>query len=196
LYRVYEFARLAGVTFKALHHYDRVGLLKPRRADSGYRLYAEQDLARLEQIVALKFLGLPLQQIRILLDRAIEVISKAEQLLHSGEPAGSAVLKEIIEAIEMQNEPRDAASMAKPPGGRCRRRPKSSSRPSQSLGRPPIQEEHYGEIVWVKDLDPFTLEERERFSLASVDLYFKIAGALDQDPPPTPLSLWPLAGWS
>ena len=50
-YRIHEFAELAGVTVKALHHYDRLGLLKPRRTDSGYRLYDERDLERLEQIV-------------------------------------------------------------------------------------------------------------------------------------------------
>jgi len=68
MYRVNEFASLAGVTVRALHHYDRLGLLKPgRRTASGYRLYGERDLVRLEQIVVLKFIGLPLKQIRALL---------------------------------------------------------------------------------------------------------------------------------
>jgi hypothetical protein len=44
------------------------------------------------------------------------------------------------------------------------------------------RKQHYGEIVWVKDLDVFTLEEKERLSLASVDPYFKIASVLDHDP--------------
>src|SRR5437870_13174272 len=67
-YKVQEFAELAGVTVRALYHYDRLGLLKPRRADTGYRLYRLCDLERLEQIVALKFLGIPLKQIKTLLD--------------------------------------------------------------------------------------------------------------------------------
>jgi DNA-binding transcriptional MerR regulator len=68
-YRAREFAELAGVTVRTLHHYDRLGLLKPRkRSAGGYRLYQMQDLARVEQIVALKFLGLPLAQIRRVLD--------------------------------------------------------------------------------------------------------------------------------
>jgi len=58
LYRVKEFAELAGVTTKALHHYERIGLLRPGRTDAGYRMYAERDLERLEQIIALKFLGI------------------------------------------------------------------------------------------------------------------------------------------
>lgn len=68
-YRVHEFAGLAGVTVKALHHYDRLGLLTPRRTEAGYRVYTGCDLERLEQIVALKFLGLPLRQIKAVLER-------------------------------------------------------------------------------------------------------------------------------
>ena len=63
-YHVREFAKLAGVTVRALHHYDRLGLLKPTRSEAGYRLYYLRDLERFEQIVALKFLGIPLKQIR------------------------------------------------------------------------------------------------------------------------------------
>jgi DNA-binding transcriptional MerR regulator len=58
IYQANEFAELAGVTVRALHHYDRLGLLKPSgRTNSGYRLYTDRDLVRLEQIVVLKFLG-------------------------------------------------------------------------------------------------------------------------------------------
>ena len=62
-YRVHEFAVLAGVTVRALHYYDRVGLLKPRRTRASYRVYRDSDLPRLQQIVVLKFLGLSLGEI-------------------------------------------------------------------------------------------------------------------------------------
>ena len=68
-YRVGEFAKLAGVTVRALHHYDRIGLLKPQRGSSGFRVYDLKDLERLEQIAALKFLGIPLKEIKLLLKR-------------------------------------------------------------------------------------------------------------------------------
>jgi DNA-binding transcriptional MerR regulator len=68
-YRIGEFAKLAGVTVRALHHYDRIGLLKPQRTGSGFRVYSLQDLERLEQIAALKFLGIPLAEIKLLLKR-------------------------------------------------------------------------------------------------------------------------------
>src|SRR5215467_1687481 len=62
-YRTAAFAALAGVTTRALRHYDRLGLLKPRRSSAGYRLYVEKDLETLEEIVALKFIGVPLKAI-------------------------------------------------------------------------------------------------------------------------------------
>ena len=68
-YRIREFAELAGVTVRALHHYDRLGLLKPRRTQTGYRVYSAKDLETLEQIVALKFIGLPLDKIKLLLPK-------------------------------------------------------------------------------------------------------------------------------
>ena len=68
LYRAREFAELAGVTVRTLDHYDRLGLLKPSyRSDAGYPLCSQRDLAQLEQIVVLKFLGLPLKSIAKLL---------------------------------------------------------------------------------------------------------------------------------
>ena len=124
LHRAHEFARLAGVTVRALHHYDRIGLLKAQRNDSGHRLYSAGDLERLEQIAALKFLGIPLKEIKALLesnpltlleslrlqlgaltekreqiDRAIHAIEQAEKLVSVGLPS-DAVLRKIIKAIE------------------------------------------------------------------------------------------------
>jgi DNA-binding transcriptional MerR regulator len=68
-YTVREFAKLANVTIRTLHHYEQVGLLKPGRTTAGYRVYTRADLERLEQIVRVKYLGLPLQQIKTVLDR-------------------------------------------------------------------------------------------------------------------------------
>ena len=49
---VHEVSALTGVSIRALHYYDRIGLLRPSaRTEAGYRLYAEADLARLQQIL-------------------------------------------------------------------------------------------------------------------------------------------------
>lgn len=129
LYQASEFARLTGVTVRTLHHYDRMGLLKPSgRTAAGYRLYGTGDFARLQQVVTLKFIGLPLKQIKRLLDHgaldlsttlrlqreilvekrrriaaAIEVIEQAEEVVASGREPIIEALARIIEVIEMQN---------------------------------------------------------------------------------------------
>ena len=77
-YRVREFARLTGVTVKALQHYDRLRLLQPARTAAGHRLYLERDRDRLDQILALKFLGIPLKQIHAVLSG--DVVSLPEAL--------------------------------------------------------------------------------------------------------------------
>jgi hypothetical protein len=51
-YTVRQLADMAGVTVRTLHHYDAVGLLSPStRTSAGYRLYREEDLLRLQQIL-------------------------------------------------------------------------------------------------------------------------------------------------
>jgi len=126
-WKVREFAELAGVTVKALHHYDRLGLLKPARTAAGYRVYSAADLERLEQIVALRFLGIPLKKMgvlldrgavplastfrrqrdiledrRRLLDRAIEALADAEQSVAAG-TAPAVILQKVIRVISSQD---------------------------------------------------------------------------------------------
>lgn len=67
--RASDFAARAGVSVRTLHHYDRLGLLRPQRSGAGYRLYSGRDFVRLQQIVTLKFIGLPLTRIREFLNR-------------------------------------------------------------------------------------------------------------------------------
>ena len=59
-----ELAKLTGLTIRTLRYYDQIGLFSPSgRTEAGYRLYTESDLARLQQILSLKELGLSLEQI-------------------------------------------------------------------------------------------------------------------------------------
>lgn len=83
--KVGELARSTGLTVRTLHHYDEIGLLKPSgRSESGYRLYADADVARLHAIQALRHLGLPLAEIAPLLDGAGAAPQRIiEQQLHA-----------------------------------------------------------------------------------------------------------------
>lgn len=179
LYRVREFAELAGVTVRTLHHYDRLALLRPSRTGTGYRVYGLGDLERLEQIVALKFLGLPLKQIKVLLDRgpctlpdalqvqrraleekrwhldrAIHAIRNAERSLQPGQPTDSALLRKIIEVIEMQNNM-------------------------------DYWKQYYSDEAWTKLAEKrqqFSAEDVEKGTAAWTELFREIELALGEDP--------------
>jgi DNA-binding transcriptional MerR regulator len=68
-WRVGDLARHSGVTVRTLHHYEAIGLLRAcGRTAAGHRRYAEAELARLQQIRSLRYLGLPLSRIRQVID--------------------------------------------------------------------------------------------------------------------------------
>ena len=129
LYQAKEFADLTGVTVRALHHYDELGLLNPRRSEAGYRLYGEAEFARLQQIVTLKFIGLSLKEIKALLgrktfnlsstlviqreviqgkrrklDSVAKAIELADQSLKAEGKPNWNLFKKIVEEIEMENQ--------------------------------------------------------------------------------------------
>ncbi len=92
---VKKFADLLGVSIQTLHHYDHIDLLKPSiRCENGYRLYSREDLEKAQQIIALKFFGFKLSEIREILElhtalpqrlqsQKILLEKKAQQLLNA-----------------------------------------------------------------------------------------------------------------
>jgi DNA-binding transcriptional MerR regulator len=69
MYTVSKLARQFGLSRSTLLYYDRIGLLRPSgRSPGDYRLYAQEDCDRLEQICQLRQTGLPLKRIAELLD--------------------------------------------------------------------------------------------------------------------------------
>jgi DNA-binding transcriptional MerR regulator len=70
VFKIGEFSRFSQVTVKTLRYYDKIGLLKPAEVDrfTDYRYYSATQLPRLNRILALKDLGLSLEQIGQLLD--------------------------------------------------------------------------------------------------------------------------------
>ena len=129
MYKVGQFAETTGVTVRALHHYDRIGLLKPSgRTESHYRLYTDRDYARLQQIETLKFIGLTLKQIKDVLDGndldlgatlslqrrllrdkksqielALRAIEEAQRSMQPSDTPDWAALKKVIEVMRIQN---------------------------------------------------------------------------------------------
>ncbi|KXH80859.1 MerR family transcriptional regulator [Sporosarcina sp. HYO08] len=67
--KVKEVAELVGISVRTLHHYDEIGLLTPDdTTEAGYRLYSDENIATLQQILFFRELGFPLKKIKKLLD--------------------------------------------------------------------------------------------------------------------------------
>jgi MerR family transcriptional regulator, thiopeptide resistance regulator len=72
-FTVGELSRLTGVTVRALHHYDEIGLVRPsQRSVAGYRLYDAQDVLRLQQVLVFRELGMALDEIGAAIDAAAD----------------------------------------------------------------------------------------------------------------------------
>jgi DNA-binding transcriptional MerR regulator len=133
MYRIQQFAAIANVTVRTLHHYDRIGLLKPTlRSPTGYRLYRMEDLGPLERILVLRYLGLSLREIADLLategsatehtlpatlarqvnvlrerragiDRVLNAIQRAQQQLAAESQPDWPLYQSILKEIHMQD---------------------------------------------------------------------------------------------
>ena len=102
LLKVGEVARLTGLSVKTLHHYEVQGLAKPAgRSEAGYRLYGEEEVARLTFIKRAKLLGLGLEEIK-------ELISLAADC-NEGEIVPS--LKDVLE-IQLEKTERSMKELA------------------------------------------------------------------------------------
>ena len=138
--KIGEFSQLGRVSVRMLRHYDATGLLKPAEVDhlSGYRFYDVEQLPRLNRILALKDLGLSLEQVGSLLAveeppaselRVMLAVRRAdlEQELHEGRERLARV-EARLRQIEREGESfalRDSPQGSSAPDGRvdAHRRP-------------------------------------------------------------------------
>lgn len=97
--KVGELAKKTGLSVRALHHYDELGLLLPSgKTDAGHRIYLEPELKRLQQIQSLKALGFSLEKIKELLDdQKLSLTSTINMHLEH-------LQKEILERQKLVNE--------------------------------------------------------------------------------------------
>lgn len=83
---VNEVSKLTGVSVRTLHHYDAIGLLKPTEVtETGYRLYDDTALSRLQNILLFRELQFPLKEIKAILDSSsfdpLEALTQQIELL-------------------------------------------------------------------------------------------------------------------
>ncbi|MBV9799475.1 MAG: MerR family transcriptional regulator [Solirubrobacterales bacterium] len=105
-------AKATGLTVRSLHHYDAIGLLVPdERSYSGRRLYSEQNVRRLYRIVALRRVGLSLEEIRTVLDRETDLVDAVRRHLSLVEQSLEAqrrlrsTLAGMLNLLERQRDP-------------------------------------------------------------------------------------------
>ena len=101
------FSKTTGVSVRTLHHYDEIALLKPSlRLPNGYRLYSEADLLKLQQILALKFFGFELSEIKDLMQKPVDTLDhlyaqkKFLESQISQFQAATQILNEVINDVE------------------------------------------------------------------------------------------------
>lgn len=88
---VNEVSKLSGVSIRTLHHYDKIGILKPAQiTEAGYRLYNEENLERLQSILIFRELKFSLKEIKEILESSVYDRSK--------------ILDQQIELLKLQKE--------------------------------------------------------------------------------------------
>lgn len=117
MYTIHELATLANITTRTLRYYDQIGLLHPTNySECGYRLYDQQEVKRLQQILFYKEFGLSLeqitrvlddeQQLQKLLEKQQQLISAQQQQLHRLQQNIQRTLQELREEQSMNDNER------------------------------------------------------------------------------------------
>jgi MerR family transcriptional regulator, thiopeptide resistance regulator len=90
-----KLAHQTGLSVRTLHYYDEIGLLKPSlHTDAGYRIYTPGDLRRLQEVLILRQLGLPLTEVR---ERLEDSAFSLSELIHR-------YVVHLREHIELQSD--------------------------------------------------------------------------------------------
>lgn len=99
--KVGELARRTEISIRTLHHYDEIGLLRPsQRTASGHRLYTDQDVARLQQIVSLRDLGLSLDEIAGALEGGALTLAKTLALHRARLQDRTARIQQVVHRLD------------------------------------------------------------------------------------------------
>ncbi|GIN62633.1 MerR family transcriptional regulator [Robertmurraya siralis] len=133
VYTISEFGQKARITVRTLRFYEELGLIIPAQKNSaGHRLYGLEELAKLQLIQSLKFIGYSLQEIKNLLEddvkglpqlekslawqhqlltekrnelnRAIEAVERIQMLMSEGKPITWALLRSLLYEMEHEQE--------------------------------------------------------------------------------------------
>lgn len=116
--KVKEVAELVGISVRTLHHYDQIGLLKPSETtEAGYRLYSQENIETLQQILFFKELDFPLKEIKTIIhnpsfDRKEALMLQRKMLTEKRDRYDQMIetidktIKHMMGEIQMTNEER------------------------------------------------------------------------------------------
>lgn len=116
--KVKEVAELVGISIRTLHHYDQIGLLTPKEiTNSGYRLYSEENLETLQQILFFKEIGFTLMEIKKIINspsfnRKEALVLQRKMLIEKRKKVDKMIetidktIKHMAGEIQMTNEVR------------------------------------------------------------------------------------------
>lgn len=132
-----EVAADAGVTVRMLHHYDEIGLVRPRgRSSSGHRRYGDADVERLHRVLTYRALGFSLAEVAAVLDDPKADVGTHLRRQHHLVAGRIERLQRMLVAVEHAleetvTEPPPATS--RPPSSKSS---SSATSPSPTTGRP------------------------------------------------------------
>lgn len=184
-YKIKEAAKIAGKSVRTLHHYDQIGLLKPESVTAaGYRIYADHDLERLQQVLFFKELGFNLREIKEILNspgferkRALHaqkellikkisrleaIVSSVEKTIQSLERGSQMDKKEMFKAFDMTDIERHQKEYAE----EARQKYGGSEAYKESL----------------KKTSRYTKEEWAAITARGNEIYEKIASLMEKGP--------------
>ena len=99
--KIKEVADLVGISVRTLHHYDEIGLLIPEKTtEAGYRIYSDENLENLQQILFFKELGFPLKKIKEIIDSPTFEHQEALEMQHKMLLDKKKQLEKMIVTIE------------------------------------------------------------------------------------------------
>jgi DNA-binding transcriptional MerR regulator len=184
-YKIKEVSEIVGISVRTLHHYDQAGLLKPGSVTaSGYRLYTDFELEKLQQILFFRELGFGLRQIKCILDSPgfdrVQVLAAQKKLLLEKKKR----LEAIIDLVEQTlNAVKGGLVMNKKdmfPAFDMSEIEKNQEQFAEETRQKYGDTEAYRESL--KKAASFKKEDWAVISARGNDIYQELAGLMDLDP--------------
>jgi len=79
MYSISELSEILSISKDTLRYYDKIDLFKPKRGENKYRYYTEKDLLELKYIEVMKYAGLSLSEIKMILQNKAEESEESKQ---------------------------------------------------------------------------------------------------------------------